>query len=241
MSDDERAWVWNHSPYAGRAQVIHLKMADWANEGHGWMLYCGDATLAKAARCSRRSVERAKTQMIEDGFLEDLHERHANGNLLYRFLMPGTTQCDKLSGTPNATNCPTNTTVCQTNATNTGSAPLPITKREPEEPQGRVMSSFDAFYAAYPHKMVRSDALKAFKRVQGSAPAIMAGLSRWISYWRAAKTPTDKIPYPATWLNRHQWEDAPAPVSAVSRSVSRDEQNNLFIDQAMEALRSNRG
>jgi len=109
VSVDEIGWVWRSSPYSGTAKLIHLKMAQWANEGHEWMLYCGDAVLAQAAACNRRTVERAKAQMVEDGYLEDLHERHANGNRLYRFLMPGTDQCDKLSDT-NATSRPTNAT-----------------------------------------------------------------------------------------------------------------------------------
>lgn len=91
--------MWEKSPYKGSGLLIHLKMADWANEGHGWMLWCGDDTLAQVVRCNRRTVIRTKEDMIKDGYLEDLHERHENGNLLYRFLMPGSTQCDILSAT----------------------------------------------------------------------------------------------------------------------------------------------
>jgi hypothetical protein len=128
VSDTERAWVWDHSPYSGNAKLIHLKMADWANEGHEWMLWCGDITLAEKASCTRRSVERTKAKMVEDGYLEDLHERHENGNLLYRFLMPGTDQCDILSKT--------NATFCPTNATSRPIAPI-TNQREPKSARSR--------------------------------------------------------------------------------------------------------
>lgn len=93
MSDTERAFVWDHSPYKGTAKLIHLKMADLANDTHQRRLWMGDATLAEKASCDERTVRRVKAQMIEDGYLEDLGREVKTGHKEYRFLIPDILSC----------------------------------------------------------------------------------------------------------------------------------------------------
>jgi hypothetical protein len=112
-------------------------MAQLANEQHEYMLWTGDQAMANLVGCSRRTIERCKAEMVEADYLEDLHERHENGNLLYRFLMPGEDQCDISSTSEGATNA----TSARTNATSATSAPTykekelkGSRKRSPETP-----------------------------------------------------------------------------------------------------------
>jgi hypothetical protein len=68
------------------------------------------------------------------------------------------------------------------------------------------------FYGSYPRKVQRPDSERAWKKVKpqnhDTFNAIMDGLEAWAGHW-ALKTDRDKIPYPASWLNAHQWEDQP--------------------------------
>jgi len=76
-------------------------------------------------------------------------------------------------------------------------------------------SGFDEFYTAYPRKVKRPDAEKAWRQVNGDGylVAILTGLARWRPHWEGRYTP-----YPATFLRGRQWQDDPASGSArVSR------------------------
>jgi hypothetical protein len=93
-----------------------------------------------------------------------------------------------------------------------GEAPPPKTTRLDEE--------FAEWWTAYPRKVAKPAARRAFaaavKKLGGIAAvgdpegAFVDGTKRWVRHWRAARTPLDKIPYPATWLNNEQWNDQPA-------------------------------
>ncbi len=72
-------------------------------------------------------------------------------------------------------------------------------------------AAFDDFWAQYPRKRAKRDALRAWAKLALSQDLLDA-MSRAIEaqsrtkQWRAGF-----IPYPATWLRRRQWEDELAP------------------------------
>jgi hypothetical protein len=75
---------------------------------------------------------------------------------------------------------------------------------------------FTAFWAAYPRRVGKLDALKAYERARkvDSAENIMAGVER---YKQHLPDEARFVCHPATWLNKGRWmdeEDAPviAPV-----------------------------
>ena len=68
---------------------------------------------------------------------------------------------------------------------------------------------FASWWAEYPRKIGQPRALKAWRSLHpdnGLVDAIRLGLTRWRAYWTRQQTPTDRIPYPATWLNDRRWE-----------------------------------
>ena len=75
--------------------------------------------------------------------------------------------------------------------------------------------SFKAFYSAYPRKVSKQPALKAFtKLVEPNAaellPVILAALK-----WQTTSPEWQRdngryVPHPATYLNEHRWDDQPA-------------------------------
>ena len=75
MSIKLMTWVWDNSKYEGARLLLHLSMADHANDG-GWF-YAGQKRLASRARCSIDYVRKTCIQMVEDGYLEI--ERKGNG------------------------------------------------------------------------------------------------------------------------------------------------------------------
>lgn len=59
--------VWSDSPYEGARLLLHLAMADHAND-EGWF-YAGQNSLARKARCSVEYVRQVVLQMVDDGML----------------------------------------------------------------------------------------------------------------------------------------------------------------------------
>jgi len=79
-----------------------------------------------------------------------------------------------------------------------------------EEPSGSSQTlarraDFDVFWKAYPHKVGKGAALKAFSAAGKKAglATMLAGVERYI----AAKPPDRQWCNPATWLNQERWED----------------------------------
>ncbi len=68
MSIKIMSWVWDNSPYEGKALLIHLALADFANDsGECWP---SQNTLAKKSRCSVRHVRDVVHEMEKDGLVE---------------------------------------------------------------------------------------------------------------------------------------------------------------------------
>lgn len=71
----------------------------------------------------------------------------------------------------------------------------------------------EAFWPAYPRKVKRADALKAWRQqrpwTQKNMDAICHGLEQWVAYWENRGMELDKIPYPATFLRAKQYEGGP--------------------------------
>lgn len=85
---------------------------------------------------------------------------------------------------------------------------------------GYVAARFAEFYAAYPRKKGPADAEKAWTKAVddlGTDPAVIIESAQLFAMANRTKDP-DFLPYPATWLNRRQWEDEPdrAPAAPVA-------------------------
>jgi hypothetical protein len=75
---------------------------------------------------------------------------------------------------------------------------------------------FDKFWAAYPRKCAKGDALKAWKALKPDA-SLVADMLLALSWQRDQDQWTRDggafIPYPATWLRAMRWEDEPVAVA----------------------------
>lgn len=75
------------------------------------------------------------------------------------------------------------------------------------------LDPFDEFYAAYPRKRSREDAIKAYAKMRRkvSHDRIMQGVFRMVAGLPNPLTKEDKVylPYPATWLRAGGYDDPP--------------------------------
>ena len=67
---------------------------------------------------------------------------------------------------------------------------------------------FDQFWEAYPRKVGKRNAQKAFERLQVDKP-LLDKMLRQIAHAKQSRQWQDVqyIPHPATWLNGRRWED----------------------------------
>lgn len=92
-----------------------------------------------------------------------------------------------------------------------------LTGRSPPPEPSRTL--FDQFWQAYPSKKGKPVAEKAFKKVMGDFPAIMAGLERY----KIHKPDYADWMHPATFLNQRRWEDEyDAPVTGRTFNTQKD-------------------
>ena len=101
MSVKATTWVYENSPYTGIFFTVHLAIADIANDLYDNRFWLSEEALAAKARCSTRTVERAKARLVKDNYLEVVDGRHGPGKTNeYRFMMPTRQEItgDNLSG-----------------------------------------------------------------------------------------------------------------------------------------------
>ena len=86
-----------------------------------------------------------------------------------------------------------------------------------------VNDTFETFWKAYPRKVGKPNALKAWKskKLNESIDIILASLERWKASRDWTKDGGQFIPHPATWLNREGWNDE------VKASLYQDDDNDI--------------
>lgn len=84
-----------------------------------------------------------------------------------------------------------------------------VAMRVPAVRKGDGGDAFARFWQAWPNKVGKPAAERAFKKVAHELDDILAGIDRYVR-----SKPADR-PWlnPATFLNQRRWEDQPAPVA----------------------------
>lgn len=102
---------------------------------------------------------------------------------------------------------------------------------------------FDAFWEAYPRKVDKEDARKAWAGLAPDGAAferIMAGLESWKKAGSWNRDGNAYIPHPATWLNKRRWEsepDLPEPARKDSKfSYFMNYKQRRYSDDDLKAL-----
>jgi hypothetical protein len=187
--------VWECSPFKGERLLLHLALADFANdEGECWP---SQPTLAKKARCSVTWVRLGLRDLEREGLLEVLSAGSGRGHRTqYRLLRKGAT----VNGVSVKGETSTQERV--------HSDDDPSIYRNHQEPSLDLDSEFERFWKAYPRRVAKAAALNAFRlaRRKKQLPAIDDLLAAVERYQRSVKDP-QFICHPATWLRQQRWLD----------------------------------
>lgn len=71
---------------------------------------------------------------------------------------------------------------------------------------------FDSFWKAYPRKVAKAEALKAFNKIrpdEDTLTTMLASVAKSCESTDWLKDNGQFIPFPSTWLNQRRWEDEP--------------------------------
>lgn len=186
----------------------------------------------------------AKNQLIEAQFIEDVQTREEDNKLdkwyvKVRYAMSSTlgkfhtTEIPQCGKTADKYPLMVNETPFNGNEMQTRDN----LKKELKE----KTDDFDAFYLAYPRKVSKANAKKAWVKNKCNLSEILPALEQHKKGW---KDPL-YIPHPATWLNQRRWEDEQPTVKQESKAFTKQEtkatpastvRDNGWIDEFWEWL-----
>jgi hypothetical protein len=211
VTPESVAVVLDYPPDRGEWLVGALIAAGWMEQTdgglslHNWGKYVGtlfDKRTKDAAYQAKRREEIAKTSARQK-------EDAATASDMRRPLRPDQTRPDQTR--------PDQTSKVPAESSDSGSAAgapdgVDDSPKDPvQKAEGIQDKRFGEFWAAYPKKVGKIDARRAFDKIKGMAelfPLIMAAVERNKTgnpQWR--KDNGQFIPQPATWLNRGGWDD----------------------------------
>ena len=100
---------------------------------------------------------------------------------------------------------------CETDANQTPDTRSQILEVESKKDISPKTADFDGFYAAYPRKVGKDAARRAYNAAikRADHATIMAGLATYTA--AKAGTEAQYIAHPSTWLNQGRWDDEPEP------------------------------
>ena len=199
--------VWRTSLPTTEKMVL-LVIADHAND-EGTQSYPSQATIAEKASISIRTVQRAVHTLCSQGYIRMFKHSGGSANCredrrphLYQINL-SKLRGDTVTGRHSDANGATLTTI-------TGRHSRPM--NHPLEPsiEPSHQTAFDEFWSAYPRKVGKQAAMKAYAKAirLASTDEITAGALRYANDPNRVDAFTA---HPTTWLNAGRWADGPLP------------------------------
>ena len=124
---------------------------------------------------------------------------------------------------------------------NEGQAPQSPSKKRVERLSSRLLpleERFVRFWQAYPRKRAKDDAKRRWMSLKPSEALLEVMLAAIEEQKKSAEWKKEGgkfIPYPATWLNRGQWNDEVSSTVASEDEVDIPKYSNFSADEAMDA------
>ncbi|MGE7139165.1 helix-turn-helix domain-containing protein [Luteibacter sp. NPDC031894] len=223
--------VWKLAMPATRKMVL-LAMCDWAND-EGTSCHPSMRALATRASISERQAKRVVHGLIEEGWVDVIGNEFGGApgqTRQYRINVKAietgdaSVTGDKKSRVTNeAGRRVTSVTGRVTSATETGDThvtqstiypPLKASTKKASTSTDAPADGFDEFWAAYPRKDGRKDAVKAWNKLKPNAELLTKILSALALQAKSARwTEQDGkyIPHGSTYLNGERWLDPVHP------------------------------
>jgi len=186
--------VWEESPYEGRRLLLHLALADYANDEG--TCFPSQRTLALKARTTEQWVSTSIRQLVKDGFLEVMERGNGRGNRSTYRLLKGQSQIgENEKGQTESLESPN----VEQNHTYL---------KNRQEPSIKHDSGFDEFWAKYPRKVAKVSARNVFvmmmkKDDRPQLSDLLVAVDRYAQLGLEIKY----VAHPATWLRQQRWLD----------------------------------
>jgi len=205
--------VFDKSIHAGTELLMLIVLADYSDdEGNS---YPAVASLARKCRMKPRNANYILKSLQESGELRVLKNEGPKGTNRYRIMLSalGTKPLQPIAPlqrtAPLQHSAPTPATQCAKPLQPIADEPS-LNRQEPSVQKISQPDGFDVFYKAYPKKVAKPDALRAFKAAKlkvGELALVLAdiGCRKDSEDWQ--KERGKYIPNPATYLTRRRWED----------------------------------
>ena len=193
--------VWEHSPYKGVERLIHLALADNANE-HG-ECYPHLPTIIRKARTSRTAAYRCLRKMRDDGLLSYEGVDISKPSREIPLILQRVPEWDCPVPNRDASVPSWDSTADRTSHIRTLKEPSSnrVTDVTP------VTSTFDEWWKIYPKRVGKGAARLAFAKALKKTDALR--LLEAAEQYAASRISADKqfTLNPATWLNQERWDD----------------------------------
>lgn len=218
MSVRTMARVWAESKQSGTHLLMLLAIADFADDDGN--AYPSVPTLAEKCRMQTRNANVILAALKTSGELQVRPNEGPKGTNRYRIVMPSqgvqslavvglqaNAGVQERAGVQRLASPPAK--ACSKPLQRIADEPS-LNHHEPPTLCDGVVESFDSFWSAYPRKVNKPAARKAFTKLKPDAALMAAilsaiGMQRRSEQW--AKDQGRFIPHPATWLRGERWKD----------------------------------
>lgn len=189
LSDDLSSWEWFDDRNTVYVYIRLLLGASWGEKDYkGVHLQRGQLIISQREFADKCGISRQELRTILDRLIKT-----------HKITQTSTRNTPEKQPTINPP------TLLETNRQNI-KQPNNARAREGE----RLEDSFNRFWAAYPKKTAKAQALKAWQKLKPDEELTDTILSALEQHKKSAQWLRDKgqyIPYPASWLNGKRWED----------------------------------
>ena len=109
-----------------------------------------------------------------------------------------------------------------------------VEKEEKRRREARTVARFTAFWSAYPRKVNKAEAEKAFRKLdpdEGTMIAILDAVAAWSVTRDWTKQDGEFVPHASTWLNGKRWQDQlpAAPIDESDAAFNRVVSGNMRL------------
>ena len=229
MSAEAVTVVLHHSKAEGTAKLVLWGIANHHSDSGAWPAI---ATLAKYAAVSERRVQQIIRELATLGeiYIEEqggLGQNQYKTNR-YHILIQCPGDCDgslqHKTGVQSAT---------VRGEIWSQSGVKPVSPEPNKEPNKNLNAQFEEFWNAYPRKLDKAKAFRAFKSALTRAKFedVLAGV---LAYRNDPKRNPDFTKYPASWLNADSWENAAGSNEVIQATNERREREIAHSKQFLE-------